>query len=48
MAGALAALLDKHALEDVSVEDPPLEEVIADLFSQVDQRDRPAPVVETA
>ena len=47
VARALAALLDKHALEDVSVEDPPLEEVIADLFSQVDRPDAPASVVET-
>ncbi len=30
----LAALLAGHTIEDVSVEDPPLEEVIADLFVQ--------------
>lgn len=30
----LAAVLKNHAVEDISVEDPPLEEVIADLFSQ--------------
>jgi ABC-2 type transport system ATP-binding protein len=30
----LAHVLDHHTLEDVSVEDPPLEEVIADAFSQ--------------
>lgn len=35
---ALAAILDQHAVFDVAVEDPPLEEVIAELFSQVDQR----------
>ena len=29
----LAALLANHTMEDVSVEDPPLEEVIADVFS---------------
>ena len=29
----LAAILARHAVEDVSVEDPPLEEVIASLFS---------------
>lgn len=34
----LAAILDQHAVEDVAVEDPPLEEVIAEVFSQVDQR----------
>ncbi len=30
----LAAILANHTIEDVSVEDPPLEEVIAELFSQ--------------
>ena len=35
VAKALAAILAQHAIEDVAVEDPPLEEVIADLFSQV-------------
>jgi ABC-2 type transport system ATP-binding protein len=34
VAGALAAILAQHTIEDVAVEDPPLEEVIADLFSQ--------------
>jgi len=34
----LAAILDQHAVLDVAVEDPPLEEVIAELFSQVDER----------
>lgn len=32
----LATALRDYRLEDVSVEDPPLEDVIADLFSQVD------------
>ena len=32
---ALAAILAQHAIEDVVVEDPPLEEVIADAFSRV-------------
>ena len=32
----LAAALQAYKLEDVAVEDPPLEDVIADLFSQVD------------
>jgi len=34
----LAAILDQHAVFDVAVGDPPLEEVIAELFSQVDER----------
>ncbi len=32
----LSALLDRGSIEDVGVEDPPLEEVIADLFTQVE------------
>lgn len=32
---ALAAILAQHTVEDVAVEDPPLEQVIADVFSQV-------------
>ena len=40
VAKALAAILAQHAIEDIAVEDPPLEEVIADLFSQV-QHDAP-------
>ena len=39
VATALAALLDQHVLEDVSVEDPPLEEVIAEMFSQVGEEE---------
>jgi ABC-2 type transport system ATP-binding protein len=31
----LSRILEAHAIEDVSVEDPPLEEVIAQVFSQV-------------
>jgi ABC-2 type transport system ATP-binding protein len=34
VARCLAAILDKHVVEDVSVEDPPLEEVIAGMFSE--------------
>jgi ABC-2 type transport system ATP-binding protein len=30
----LAAILAGHAIEDVAVEDPPLEEVIAELFAK--------------
>jgi ABC-2 type transport system ATP-binding protein len=33
----LAAILAQHTVEDVSVEDPPLEEVIAEMFSLGDQ-----------
>ncbi|HWB00244.1 MAG TPA: ABC transporter ATP-binding protein [Pirellulales bacterium] len=32
----LAQVLDQHTIEDVSVEDPPLEEVIAEMFASVD------------
>jgi ABC-2 type transport system ATP-binding protein len=31
----LSAILDRGSIEDVSVEDPPLEEVIAGMFSQI-------------
>jgi ABC-2 type transport system ATP-binding protein len=34
----LAAILAQHAIEDVAVEDPPLEEVIAALFRQVNEQ----------
>lgn len=33
----LAAILSQHTIEDVAVEDPPLEQVIAEMFSQVDK-----------
>ena len=33
----LGRILQQHPLEDVSVEDPPLEEVIAEMFSQVNE-----------
>ena len=36
----LSALLDRGSIEDVSVEDPPLEEVIADMFSQVESEEQ--------
>ncbi len=36
VAVALAAVLDGHIVVDVSVEDPPLEQVIAEMFSQVE------------
>lgn len=35
VAKVLAAMLDKHQIDDVVVEDVPLEEVIANMFSQV-------------
>ncbi|MEX0679200.1 MAG: ATP-binding cassette domain-containing protein, partial [Pirellulales bacterium] len=42
-ARALSAILARHTVEDVSVEDPPLEEVIAEMFSLAsEQADRPA------
>lgn len=41
VARMLAAVLDQLAVEDVSVEDPPLEQVIAEVFSQVG-RETPA------
>ena len=31
----MAAILDQYAVEDIGVEDPPLEDVIADVFAQV-------------
>jgi ABC-2 type transport system ATP-binding protein len=36
VAAVLGRILQQHPVEDISVEDPPLEEVIADMFSQVD------------
>ena len=43
VAEALAALLDHYSLEDISVEDPPLEEVIAQVFADV-REDQTEPV----
>ncbi len=37
VAKVLAAILDQCPVEDVSVEDPPLEDVIAQMFSEVDE-----------
>jgi ABC-2 type transport system ATP-binding protein len=42
VASTLASVLAQRAIEDVAVEDPPLEEVIAELFSQADDRDESA------
>ncbi len=45
IAEALAAILAEHTVQDVSVEDPPLEEVIAEMFSSVaEQMQQPEPV----
>jgi ABC-2 type transport system ATP-binding protein len=35
VAKTLSRILQQHPVEDVSVEDPPLEQVIAEIFSQV-------------
>ncbi len=40
VAGALAAILNRYAVDDIAVEDPPLEEVIADAFSQATDASR--------
>ena len=34
IAKVLSSVLAEHAVEDVSVEDPPLEEVIAEMFAR--------------
>ncbi len=38
VAEVLAAILDRHAVADVSVEDPPLEEIIARVFEEARTR----------
>jgi ABC-2 type transport system ATP-binding protein len=38
----LSAVLASHTLDDVSVEDPPLEEVIAEVFAQSSQAQKAA------
>lgn len=43
VASILSAILNEHAIADVAVEDPPLEDVIAEVFSQVsDSTEQPA------
>jgi ABC-2 type transport system ATP-binding protein len=42
VAGTLARLLAKHQVNDVVVEDPPLEDVIASIFSEAGEK-RPEP-----
>ena len=44
VASMLAAVLDRCSIEDVSVEDPPLEEVIADVFSQIGETTETEPI----
>jgi ABC-2 type transport system ATP-binding protein len=44
IAKMLASVLDRFEVEDVSVEDPPLEEVIAELFTQVSDADEAEPI----
>ena len=41
VARALAEILAEHTVEDVIVEDPPLEEVIASMFSRVQSTSSP-------
>jgi len=41
IADSLAAILAEHTVDDVSVEDPPLEEVIAEMFSLASQHTQP-------
>ncbi|MGD9721717.1 MAG: ATP-binding cassette domain-containing protein [Pirellulales bacterium] len=41
IADALAAILAQHTVEDVTVEDPPLEDVIAEVFSKAQQDSEP-------
>jgi ABC-2 type transport system ATP-binding protein len=41
VAGVLSHVLGRHSIDDVSVEDPPLEDVIADLFHQSDKATEP-------
>jgi ABC-2 type transport system ATP-binding protein len=44
VAETLSAILSRHAIADVAVEEPPLEEVIAEVFAQVGQEEEePAP-----
>ncbi len=48
IAESLAAILAQHTVEDVSVEDPPLEEVIAEMFSLATQSLAAQPASATA
>ena len=44
----LAAILSSHAVQDIVVEDPPLEEVIAEVFSQATTSERAAAAAAAA
>jgi ABC-2 type transport system ATP-binding protein len=44
IARALSAILARHTVEDVSVEDPPLEEVIAEMFLNAAERGAAKPI----
>jgi ABC-2 type transport system ATP-binding protein len=48
IADALAAILAQNTVEDVSVEDPPLEEVIAEMFSLASEQAEAEPVKSQA
>ena len=37
VASVMASILDAYAVEDIAVEDPPLEDVIAEVFAGVEQ-----------
>jgi ABC-2 type transport system ATP-binding protein len=47
VAAQLAQILDQHAILDISVEDPPLEEVIASVFSEASATQQRAPSQDT-
>lgn len=42
VAETLSAILNEHAIADVAVEDPPLEDVIAEVFSKVSDKNKPS------
>jgi ABC-2 type transport system ATP-binding protein len=45
ISGVLSTVLAKYAIQDVSVEDPPLEEVIAGVFAMSAAQERPSQAV---
>ena len=45
IAEVLASVLDSYSIEDVSVEDPPLEEVIAEMFALSSDKPNPEPAL---
>jgi ABC-2 type transport system ATP-binding protein len=48
ISNVLSSVLGTYSLEDISVEDPPLEEVIAEVFSQSSLRAKPGPAALAA